>query len=101
MHFVDCIKCIEFKAGHLFGDLCLLDCLNFLVFFTSKVVIIIGIMFFSKFLAAMSSSRSDVVTQCVRVFVRVFVPFFSFIVLGVLSSVKVFQWCFKSVSRMF
>ena len=34
------------------------------------------------------------------VFVRVSL-FFSFSVLGVLSSVKVFQWCFKNVLRVF
>ena len=43
------------------------------------------------FLAAMSSSRSDVVTK----FVRSCVPFFSFSVLEVLSSPKEFQWCFR------
>ena len=37
----------------------------------------------------------------VRLCVRLCVPFFSFSVLGVLStSVKVFQWCFKNVSRV-
>ena len=54
-----------------------------------------------RFLAAMSSSRSDVVTQFVRPFVRLFVPFFSFSVLGVLSGPKEFQWCFKKVLRVF
>ena len=54
----------------------------------------------------MSSSRSDVVTQFVRSFVFscfcVFVcPFFSYSVLGVLSSLKVFQWCFKKVLKVF
>ena len=52
----------------------------------------------------MSSSGSDIVTQFVFSFVRVFVPsppFFSFSVLGVLSSPKEFQWCFKKVLRMF
>ena len=50
------------------------------------------------FLAAMSSSRSDVVTQCVRVSVfSCFRPFFSFNVLEVSSSGKVFQLCFKAV----
>ena len=54
----------------------------------------------------MSSSRSDVVTQCVlpcfRVSVFPFVPFFSFSVLDVLScSPKEFQWCFKKVLRVF
>ena len=54
------------------------------------------------FLAAMSSSRSDVVTQFVRSFVRPFVPFFSsFSVLGVLSSHKELQWRFKKVLRLF
>ena len=43
-----------------------------------------------SFLAAMSSSRSDVVTQFVHLFVRPSVPFFSFSVLGVLSSPKEF-----------
>ena len=51
-----------------------------------------------QFLAAMSSSRSDVVTQSVRSCVC---PFFSFSVLGILSSLKVFQWCFKKVLRVF
>ena len=55
----------------------------------------------SLFLAAMSSSRSDVVTQFVRLFVRSFVcvsvPFFSFSVIEVSSSPKEFQWCFKAV----
>ena len=50
-----------------------------------------------KFLAAMSSSRSDVVTQCVRLFV----PFFSFSIFGVLSSPEESQWCFKKVLRVF
>ena len=36
----------------------------------------------TSFLAAISSSRSDVVTQSVCVFVCVLVPFFSFSVLG-------------------
>ena len=51
----------------------------------------------------MSSSRSDDVTKFVRPFVRPFVRshFFSFSVLGVLSSPKEFQWCFKKVLRMF
>ena len=51
-------------------------------------------------LAAMSSSRSDVVTQFVCSFVRSS-PFFSFSVLGVLSSPKEFQWCFKKELRVF
>ena len=42
----------------------------------------------------MSSSRSDVVTQCVRVCFRVSVPFFSFSVIEVSSS-------FNGVSRLF
>ena len=64
-----------------------------------------------KFLAAMSSSRSDVVTQFVRPFVRVSVPFFSFSVIEVSFSPKEFQWLskvclkfkgsFKDVSRKF
>ena len=51
------------------------------------------------FLAAMSSSRSDVVTQSVRSFVFPSVRplFFSFSVLEVSSSPKEFQWCFKAV----
>ena len=53
------------------------------------------------FLAAMSSSRSDVVTQCVFPCFRVSVPFFSFNVLEVSASPKVFQWCFNGVSRPF
>ena len=51
-----------------------------------------------KFLAVMSGSISDVVLEFVRVFVR---PFFSFSVLGVLSSSKEFQGSFKCVSRVF
>ena len=47
-----------------------------------------------NFLAAMSSSRSDVVTHCVLPSVC---PFFSFSVLEVSSSPKEFQWCFKKV----
>ena len=46
----------------------------------------------------MSSSRSDSVTQFVCVSVC---PVFSFSVLRVLSSDKVFQWCFKNLSRVF
>ena len=53
------------------------------------------------FLAAMSSSRSDVVTQFVCLSVRSFVPFFSFSVFEVLSSPKEFQWCFKKVLSVF
>ena len=49
------------------------------------------------FLAAMSSSISDIVTKCVHVFVRVSVPFFSFSVLEVSSGPKEFQWWFKAV----
>ena len=52
------------------------------------------------FLAAMSSSRSDVVTQSVRSFVFPFVrpsPFFSFIVLEVSSCSKECQCCFNAV----
>ena len=48
----------------------------------------------------MSSSRSDVVTQCVRPFVRSSL-FFSFSVFEVLSSPKEFQWCFKKVLSVF
>ena len=51
---------------------------------------------FLLFIAAMSSLRSDVVTQFVRSS-----PFFSFSVPGVLSSPKEFQWCFKKVLRVF
>ena len=46
------------------------------------------------FLAAMSSSRSDVVTQSVLPFFR---PFFLFCVLEVFSRPKEFQWGFKAV----
>ena len=53
-----------------------------------------SIISFQDFLAAMSSSRSDVVTQFVRSCVRPFVPFFSFSVLGVSM---VFQGCIKVV----
>ena len=49
------------------------------------------------FSAAMNSSRSDVVTQFVRVSVRPSVPFFSFIVLEVSSCSREFQWCFNAV----
>ena len=74
---------------------------------------------FCTFLAAMSSSRSDVVTQFVRMSVRISVcPFFSFSVLGVSSAFFLvlkwfnrvsrkfkgclkFQWCFKDVLRKF
>ena len=56
---------------------------------------------FLQFLAAMSSSRSDVVTKfvrpCVRLFVCPSVPFFSISVLEVSSRPKEFQWCFKTV----
>ena len=75
----------------------------------------------SRFLAATSSSRSDVVTQSVHLFVRLSVPFFSLVSLKsvahlkcykALKSVKgihwesicvsrVFQKCFKSVSRVY
>ena len=48
------------------------------------------------FLAVMSSSRSDVVTKCVRPSVRPSL-FFSFCVLEVSSSPEEFQWCFKPV----
>ena len=34
-------------------------------------------------------------------FVRLCADFFSFSVLGVISSVKVFQWCFKNVLGVF
>ena len=66
---------------------------------------------FSAFLAAMSSSRSDVVTQCFRSCFRSCVPFFSFSVFGVLKSFNgvsrkfkgclKFQGCFKAVLRVF
>ena len=46
---------------------------------------------FQNFLAEMSSSRSDVVTQCVRLFVLPSVPFLSFSVPGVSSSPKEFK----------
>ena len=51
------------------------------------------------FLAAMSSSRSDIVTQSVRSFVfpSARTLFFSFSVLEVSTSPKEFQWCFKGV----
>ena len=63
--------------------------------------------YFFLFLAAMSSSRSNVVTQFVRSFVFLFVrssPFFlllSLVFLGVSSCPKEFQWCFKKVLRVF
>ena len=47
------------------------------------------------FLAAMSSSRSDVVTQCFRLSV----PFFSFSVLGVCSAFFLVLKCFNRISR--
>ena len=55
-----------------------------------------------RFLAAMSSSRSDVVTQfvCSFVFLRV-CPFFSFSVFEVSSCPKEFQWCLKAVLWLF
>ena len=56
---------------------------------------------FVGFFAAMSSSRSDVVTKCVCVFVRVSVPFFLFVSLEFLSSPIEFQWCLKKVLRVF
>ena len=43
----------------------------------------------------MSSSRSDIVTKCVRPFL------FSFSVLEVSSSPEEFQWCFKAVYRLY
>ena len=68
----------------------------------------------SSFLASMSSSRSDVVTQFVCVFVHPSIPFFSFSVLEVSSGPKTFngvsrlfkvclkfKGSFKDVSRMF
>ena len=62
-----------------------------------------------KFLAAMSSSRSDVVTKCVRVCVRPSVPFFFLLVslkfLLVLKSFygvyRQFKECLMEVSRVF
>ena len=56
-----------------------------------------------RFLAAMSSSRSDVVTQCVRVFVRVSLFFLLvslefYLVLKCFNGVsRVLQECFKGV----
>ena len=49
--------------------------------------------------AAMSNSRSDVVTQCVSSSVRPSVPLFVS-VLGVSPSPKEFQCCIKEVLRM-
>ena len=53
-------------------------------------------------------SCDEQLKKCVRVSVfpcfRVFVPFFLLVSLesiGVLSSLKVFQWCFKKVLRVF
>ena len=51
---------------------------------------------FNVIAIAMSSSRSDIVSQSVRSS-----PFFSFGVFGVLSSPKELQWCFKKVLRVF
>ena len=48
------------------------------------------------FLAAMSSSKIDVVTQFVRPCFRSS-PFFSFIVFEVSSCSKESQWCFNAV----
>ena len=62
-----------------------------------KVIKIMGNEIKKYFFAAMSSSRSDVVTQFVFPSVRSSVPFFSFSVLEVFSSPKVFQLCFKVV----
>ena len=53
------------------------------------------------FLAAMSSSRSDVVTQYVFPCFRVCCRPSPFSVLEVATSPKEFQWCFKEVSRVF
>ena len=67
------------------------------------------------FLAVMSISRSDVVTQSVRPFTRSSVPYFSFSFFGVYleyyevsKSVNGNQWlsmgvngCFKGVSKLF
>ena len=50
------------------------------------VLVKIAILQSLSFLASISSSRSDVVTQFVRSCFRVFVPFFSFSVLGVCSA---------------
>ena len=61
-----------------------------------------------QFLASMSSSRSDVVTQCVHVSVfscvRVFIPFFSLVSLKfplILKGFNVvsrqFKWCLKFI----
>ena len=51
----------------------------------------------------MSSSRSDVVTQFVRscFCVSLFFLLVSLESIEVLSSLKVFQWCFKKVLRVF
>ena len=48
----------------------------------------------------MSSSRCDILTQFFRPFVRLH-PFFSFSVPRVLSSPKEVQWCFKKVVSVF
>ena len=77
-------------------------CVPFFLFMSLKFLLVlksfIGVSRkFNLFLAAMSSSRSDVVTQSVRSFVRVSVPFFSFSVIEVSSRPKEFQWCFKAV----
>ena len=57
----------------------------------------LGEKFSNLFLAAMSSSRSDVVTQCVRLFVHLSVTkeFFK------PQEARKFQGCFEEVSRMF
>ena len=89
------------------------------ILFTKKFVRISSVVH-SLFLAAMSSSRSDIVTQSVRPFVRPFVPFFFLLVslkfYPVLKSFKgvsrkskgclklegclwKFQGCFKEVLR--
>ena len=55
----------------------------------------------NSFLAAMSSSRSDVVTQFVFPFVRPFIPFFSFSVLWVCSAFSMlFQESLKDVFKL-
>ena len=87
-----CLSC--FFASYIFSV-----CFYFIVFVLPFLCFLLFLHFFLhlKFLAAMSSSRSDDITQFVRSFVRTL--FFSFSVFGVCSAL--FQESFKGVSRKF
>ena len=79
LRFSDAVNsCNKFSEGSIIGD--------FQASYTVSNVQ--GLSERMAFLVAMSNSRSDVVTQCVCPPVCSSVPFFSFIVLGVLSSVS-------------